>query len=249
MNDGRARQFVFTALCAAGALAAACGGRNRAANPRPVTTRPPRSAAETVTVRDPEMEQRSARLELRLLEKDAQLEELQTRLDEARREVVRSMAKLQSLATRAEAASGMAEAELALQSLRSTAGQQGTPEVAQSARLLDMSTGEFNRENYAGALYLANQAKTVAGTGRGRLLGVDRGSLRSGEVLFALPLRLQSSGRSNVRDGPGQGFRVVFTITAGMPLTGHSYLADWVRISDDSSRSGWIHQSRIDRRP
>jgi SH3-like domain-containing protein len=34
-----------------------------------------------------------------------------------------------------------------------------------------------------------------------------------------------------------------------MPLTGHSYLADWVRISDDSSRGGWIHQSRIDRRP
>jgi len=112
-----------------------------------------------------------------------------------------------------------------------------------------MSTAEFNRENYAGALYLANQSKTVAGTGRGRLLGIDRGSLRSGEVLFALPLRLQASGRSNVRDGPGPGYRVVFTITAGMPLTGHSYLADWVRISDDSSRGGWIHQSRIDRRP
>jgi uncharacterized coiled-coil protein SlyX len=249
VNHRRARQVVSTALCAAAVLAAACGGRNRPANPRPTTSRPIRSAAETVTVRDPEMEQRSARLELRLLEKDAQLEELQSRLDEARREVVRSMAKLQSLATRAEAASGMAEAELALQSLRSTAGQQGPPEVAQSARLLEMSTGEFNRENYAGALYLANQAKIVAGTGRGRLLGVDRGSLRSGEVLFSLPLRLQASGRSNVRDGPGPGFRVAFTVTAGMPLTGHSYLADWVRISDDSSRSGWIHQSRIDRRP
>ena len=244
MNPGRPRVLVGIALCTAGALAAACGGRGRASNPRPDNRQ--RTAAETVTVRDPEMEQRSARLELRLLEKDAQLEEMQARLDEARREVVRSMAKLQTLATRAEAASGMAEAELALQSLRSI--QQAALEVAQSARLLDMSTAEFNRENYGGALYLANQAKNVAGTGRGRLLGVDRGALRTGEVLFALPLRLQASGRSNVRDGPGPGFRVVFTITTGMPLTGHSYFADWVRISDDSSRSGWIHQSRIDRR-
>lgn len=248
MNAGRPRHVLPVVLCAAGALAAACGGRSRTSTPPPVRNST-RSAAETVTVRDPEMEQRSARLELRLLEKDAQLEELQARLDEARREVVRSMAKLQTLATRAEAASGMAEAELALQSLRSTAGQQGTLEISQSARLLEMSTGEFNRENYGGALYLANQAKSVAGSGRGRLLGVDRGSLRAGEVLFALPLRLQAAGRSNVRDGPGPGFRVVFTVTIGMPITGHSYLADWVRISDDSSRSGWIHQSRIDRRP
>src|SRR2546427_6837792 len=33
-----------------------------------------------------------------------------------------------------------------------------------------------------------------------------RGSLRPGEVLFALPLRLETVSRSNVREGPGAGY-------------------------------------------
>lgn len=199
-------------------------------------------------MRDPDLEQRASRLELRVLERDAEIEDLQAKLDEAQREVVRSMAKLQSLATRAEAASGMAEAELALQSLRSAAGQQGVTEAAQAARLLELSTTEFDKQNYGGALYAANQAKSVAGAGRGRLLGQDRGALRAGEVLFALPLKLEASGRSNVRDGPAPTARVVFTVTTGSNLMGYSYLNDWVRVTDDSSRSGWIHQSRVARR-
>lgn len=236
-------------LCCGTALfLGACGGHARTGTSTPVRDSNRRAAPETVTVRDPDLEQRVARLELRVLERDAQLEELQARLDEARREVVRAMAKLQTLATRAEAASGMAEAELAVQSLRTTAGQQAAPEIAQAARLLDMSTAEFDRENYGGALYLATQAKNVAGAARGRLLGEDRGSLRPGEVLFALPLRLQASGRSNIREGPGPNFKVVYTISPGAALTGYSYLADWVRVTDDSSRTGWIHQSRVGRR-
>ena len=149
-----------------------------------------RSASETVTVRDPQLEQRVARLELRLLERDAQLEEQQARLDEARREVVRAMAKLQTLASRAEAASAMAEAEIALQSLKTAAAPQVAPEIGQAAQLLQQSTSEFDKRNYGGALYLANQAKSVVGASRERVAGGVRGSLRPGEVLFALPLRL-----------------------------------------------------------
>jgi len=51
-------------------------------------------------------ERRMASLELQLLEKDAQVDYLEEQLDEARREVVRAMARLQSVASRAEAASG-----------------------------------------------------------------------------------------------------------------------------------------------
>lgn len=249
MRCSRGARMPFPLLLAAGALLSACaGGRSSTPQPAAPTPSPARATVETVTVRDPELEQRAARLELRLLEKEAEVDELQARLDEARREVVRSMAKLQTLATRAEAASGMAEAELALQSLRTTAGQQAAPEIAQAAHLLAMGTAEFNKENYGGALYLANQAKSVAAAGRGRLLGQDRGALRPGEVPFALPLRLQAAGRSNVREGPGSSFKVLFMVATGAPLTGHSYVADWVRVTDDSSRTGWIHQSRVGRR-
>src|SRR5207237_489681 len=81
-------------------------------------------AAAARTTRDSALEQRAARLELRLLERDAQLEEIQARLDEARQEVVRAMAKLQTVASRAEAASAIAEGEIAVQSLRAAAAAQ-----------------------------------------------------------------------------------------------------------------------------
>src|SRR5258708_34907388 len=112
-------------------------------------------------VRDTALEQRAARLELKVLEQEAQVDELQSRLNDARREVVRAMAKLQSLATRAEAASGMAEAEIALQALRAANGSnsQPPPEYAQGTQLLPLSTGELAQQNYAAALYLATEAQ------------------------------------------------------------------------------------------
>ena len=228
----------------------------------PGTTPPLRSPRDStrvtqrqpVVVRDTALEQRAARLELKVLEQEAQVDELQSRLDDARREVVRAMAKLQSLATRAEAASGMAEAEIALQALRTANGTGAPPppaaslEYAQGSRLLQLATTEFDQQNYAGALYLATEAKNAAAAGQGRVGGDDRQTTRKGEVPFALPLRLQTTGRANVRDGPGSGFKVLFTLETGVPVVGYSYVEQWVRIKDDSDRPGWIHQTLIDRR-
>lgn len=203
---------------------------------------------ETVIVKDAELERRVALLELRVLERDAQLEELQARLDEARREVVRAMAKLQTLASRAEAASAMAEAEIAFQSLRTATGLEAGADTAQVVQLLQLATTEFNKHNYGGALYLASQAKSVVRTGRQRLASGVRGSLRPGEVLFALPLRLRAMSRSNVRDGPGPTYRVLFTAEAGNPLIGYSYADQWIRVSDEAGRRGWIFQTLVGRR-
>ena len=207
-----------------------------------------RAASETVTVRDPQLEQRVARLELRLLERDAQLEDLQARLDEARREVVRAMAKLQTLASRAEAASAMAEAEIALQSLKTAAAPQAVPEAGQATQLLQQSTAEFNKRNYGGALYLANQAKRVVGASRERVASGVRGSVRPGEVLFALPLRLETVSRSNVREGPGAAYAVAFTLETGAPVIGYSYTDQRVHIGDETGRSGWVFQTLVCRR-
>jgi uncharacterized coiled-coil protein SlyX len=230
----------------------ACGSRPAAppapdpAPPDPASVAPRRVVAETVTVRDPELERRVARLELQVWERDAQIEDLENRLTEARGEVVRAMEKLQTLATRAEAASGMAEADVAIQGLQSLGPQ--TPEFRQATQLMEGSTAQFNKQNFGGALYMANQAKGIAAQGRRRLAAGERGNLRQGEVFFALPISLRTTSRGNVRDGPATTFRVVFTADAGTALTGVSYLGDWVRVIDDESRSGWISRSLIDRR-
>lgn len=194
---------------------------------------------------DPELEQRIALLQLQLLERDAQISELQEQLDGAIQEVVRAMARLQTLASRAEAASAMAEAEIALEALSNLTGGEDAPEGDQAAHFLEISTGEFNDQNYGGSLYLASQARSIALAGQSRLATGGGQERRPGEVAFALPLPLQTSRRSNVRAGPGLGFRILFTLDPLAPLTGLSYMEEWVRMSDEAGRTGWIFYNLV----
>jgi hypothetical protein len=189
------------------------------------------------------LERRIARLQLQLMERDAQVEEFQRRLGEAIQEVVRSMAKLQTTASRAEAASAMAEAEIALDALRA-AGPETAP-IQQAEQLLQMSSTEFNRENYGGSLYLASEARSIARAGGGLLAGREGATLRAGEVPFALPLTVQTVRRSNVRDGPGLGFKILYTASSGTPLVGRSHTEEWIRVSDERGREGWIFHSLV----
>jgi uncharacterized coiled-coil protein SlyX len=213
----------------------------------PAPSPAPRSAPGRNGPSRTDLEKRIARLELGLMDKEAQVEELQTRLEETRQEVVRAMAKLQTLASRAEAASAIAEAEVALQPLKA-AGQTPPPEATQAGRLLRESSSEFDEENYGGALYLANQAKTLAGAARGRLSADERGPPRAGETAFALPIRLKAVARGNVRAGPGTGSRIDFAVESGDALIGYSYVDEWIRMSDEQGRSGWIFRTLVVRR-
>jgi hypothetical protein len=231
-------------LLAAGLPLLGCAGKQAESAPPPAARRQARAQAAARA----EQDRRIARLELTLLERNAQVEELQARLDEAREEVVRAMAKLQTLASRAEAASGMAEAEVALQPLRMRSAQQTAPEAAQATRLLREASAEFNQENYGGALYLANQAKALAAAGTGRLSARERTSDRPDEKPFAVPIPLRAVGSGNVREAPGTAAPVAFAVEGGDSLTGYSYVEDWIRISDDMGRGGWIFRKLISRR-
>src|SRR5919204_3620918 len=85
---GRMRPFLFCVVLLAGCR------HPGASNPAPVRAARDsvRVTRQPVAVRDTALEQRAARLELKVLEQDAQIGELQHRLDDARREVVRAMA-------------------------------------------------------------------------------------------------------------------------------------------------------------
>ena len=187
-------------------------------------------------------------LELKVLERDAQVEDLQSRLEETRTAVVKARAQVQTANGRAGAASGMAEAEVALRSLRSVAPP-NYPDVQQAARLLRQSTEAFDRKNYGGAIFLAGQAKTLALTATSRLGAGNRlRTARTGETPFAVPIRLKATVAGNVRDRPGAKFPVVFPVEIGVPLTGVSYIEDWIRVIDDRRRTGWINRAMVGRR-
>jgi len=233
-----------------GALApvfVACAGAPRDPLPAPDSIPPVRVVTETVTVRDREAEQLAGELQMQLVDKDAQIEELQTRLDEAQRDVVRSLARVQTLATRAEAASTMAEAEVALETLRRTVGPQG-PGVARTKALLDEASAAFNKQNYGGAVWLSNQAKNRAAAGRERLTGANSLELLEGEKPFTQPIRFETTGRTNLRAGPGTSFATLTTLEVAAPLTGYSYLPQWVHVLDAEGRNGWVFVKLLRRR-
>ena len=205
---------------------------------------------DTVRIEGPapvnaELEDRVARLQIQVLERDVQLRELQEQLEATRLELVRNMARLQSQASRAEAASGMAEAEVALGTLRRAPGGSSLPELARAEALFAQSSSEFGNENYGGAVYLATQVRTIVRGAQARLRGVGAGQLRAGESLFQVPVPLRVTGRSNVRSGPGLTFDVQFTLDAGALVVGQSYTSQWVRIVDDGGREGWIFHTLV----
>jgi hypothetical protein len=221
---------------------AACAGRQAPPNAPAPTRAAARAAPEIVTVRDPDAQREVVRLRMALFERSAQLAESQQRLDEATTEVVRAMARSRTLATRAEAASAMAEAEVTLQQLRGS-GQQA-PEVRQAEQALRDASTAFDAENYGGAVYLATQAKREATAGRGRL-AENAGAAGASEVAFAVPVPLTTTGRANLRAAASGGADVVATVPAGTPLTGYAYAQDWIRVTMADGRGAWVHHALV----
>lgn len=234
------RLFVFLVIVVAGY---ACSQAKPVEPPKPARVV---HDTVTVTVRDPELDKRLASMQLQLFARDAQLEDIQARLDETRAEVVRAMAKLQSVASRAQAASAMAEAEVALQTMKSSSPEQ-PPEASQVTRLVRQSAAEFDKQNYGGALYLANQAKTLVSSYRGRMAAANKEGGRAGETAFAVPIKLQMTSRGNVRGGPGTNFPIAFAADPGTELTAFSYVDEWIRVTDETGRTGWVFRALVAR--
>jgi hypothetical protein len=200
---------------------------------------------EAAAAPSPELQDRLARLQLQLLERDVQLQDLQEQLDATRLELVRNMARLQTQASRAEAASGMSEAEIAIGTLRRAPGGATLPELRSAEELFRQSSAEFSGENYGGALYLATQVRALVRDAQARLRGRGQGALAAGETMFAVPVPLSTTGRANVRSGPGTNFAVAFTLDASAPVTGQSYTSQWVRVVDAQNREGWIFNTLV----
>ena len=205
-----------------------------------------------------EYEARIHRLQLQLLESDArhqaqqaQLSLQQNMLDEAVIEVVRTKAKLRSIESRAEAASSMAEAEIALKGLaeRIATNDGGPPEdYLKAEALLRMSTNEFKKENYGGSLYLAGQAQNQIRAIQSHLSNQVDYALAPGEVLFAQPLPLKVLTRSNLRQKPSLEAKVNRTLEEGAMIVGYSYKAEWIRVHTEDGGQGWIFQTLVGRR-
>jgi hypothetical protein len=201
-----------------------------------------------------EHEEEISRLRLNLLERESQIKVFQDQaasrkrlLDEAIREVVRAKAKQRSLETRAEAASEMAEAEIALKNLQGQSPAQVGTELARADDLVKMSAQEFDRENFGGSLYLSSQAKSQINAAKAEIRKAATSGGGEGETLFAAPMELITLKPSNVRSDPALGSNVLKTIASGSVITGYAFKGEWVRVRSEDGTGGWIHGTLVDK--
>lgn len=201
------------------------------------------------------LEQNLAGQKTQMLEKEAMISELrhrcdgqQKRLDAAIIDVVRAKAKLRSLESKAEAASTIAEAEIALKALKSrvaAADQAELAEIQAAEQLLHMSTEEFKARNFGGALYLASQTKNHVRAGHDRLSGNKESIPVEGETAFTQPLPLKVNDKSNLRAGPGLTFKILSQLEKGTLVIGYSFKDRWIRIGTQEGMAGWIFQDLV----
>lgn len=188
-----------------------------------------------------DLEDEFARLRVSAFEKQAQLGEMSKRLEGAILEVVRTKAKLRSLESKAEAASTLAEAEIAMKALKAgNATNEKDPDSVKAEQLLKLGAQEFKKENYGGSLYLTTQAKSLIQEGQRRSRSRDERPLLKGEVAFGLPVPLRALVRSNLRVGPGLDLRVVTNVRQNELLVGYSYKGQWIRVRTEDGKTGWV---------
>jgi uncharacterized protein YgiM (DUF1202 family) len=65
-------------------------------------------------------------------------------------------------------------------------------------------------------------------------------------VPFVLPFSLQVLKKSNVREGPGLEFKVLFTLDRESSVMGVAYQNEWVQVEAEDRRKGWIFYSLLE---
>ena len=201
------------------------------------------------------LEKDVAALNMRILEYEAIIDDLQVRseghqkrLEAAIIEVVRTKARLRSLESKAEAASTIAEAEIAVTAMKkkiNAADDVMKEEFAAAEQLLKMSAREFKNRNYGGALYLANQSKGQVRALQMHLSGDLERPLMEDEKQFVKPLPLRVLANSNLRSGPGLDNDIVGRLAKDALVTGYAYSGRWVRVETSKGAVGWLFQPLV----
>lgn len=220
------------------------------------------SAPFETAVREPtcpsceEQTREIARLRQDVANKEAELRDLRANqrvqvkvIQESTREVTRARVKLRRLATQADAASYIAEVEVAMASLRSSLGATSTvPMMGLAQGILESTAAPFAQGDYGAAMDRAAQAEQLIA-----LVGQDKGQPGSrrrvpGEVPLQMSIPLKATIDSKLRRQPIDTASVVGVLKKDSPLVAHAYKGRWMQVETEDGRSGWVDQTQLSAR-
>ena len=157
---------------------------------------------------------------------------------ESTREVTRAKAKMRRLATQADAASYIAEVEVALKALRATLPKSSAqPLLALAQELLDSAAAPFDKGDYAAAMDRAAQAEQlVTVVTESRAKGTR--ARVPGEVPLQVAIPVRAIVDAPVARKPMPKAPVVVTLKKDSPLVAQAYKGTWMRVQTEDGQIG-----------
>lgn len=240
--DGMAKGARWRAACATAALLlGACAGTPPTLDPLPQPP-PPLLPQACVTCVDASDE--IARLRQALAAREAEVRDLRASQREqakaaaaSTRDAAQAQARQRRLATQADAASALAEAEVARDAAHERvplAPLPGLLTLGQS--FLDAASTALARGDYGAAVERAVQAQV--------LLEPLTLPAAPGAVPLRAAVPVQAVARSALLRRPGRGNAVV-TVDAAAPLVAQAYQAGYVRVASATGARGWVAADRL----
>src|SRR5689334_8687007 len=228
-----------------------------AATPPPAPSEPPPPPAPALApIPEPicpiylDQSQEIARLRQDLSMREAELRDLRSSqrdqskvIQESTREVTRAKAKLRRLATQADAASYLAEVEVALKAQRAATGDAPLLTLAQA--LLDSTAAPFTQGEYAIAMDRAAQAEQLIAVVADSQATNGVKSHAPPEILLQVTIPLRSTVDTRLRREPLPKAQVVTIVKKDSPLVAHAYKGRWMRVETEEGRVGWISQAEL----
>jgi hypothetical protein len=193
------------------------------------------------------------RLQQSLTEKDAEIQQLRAQrnvqakeLKQTTGEVARAEVRLRRLATQADAASQLAEVEVALQGMQTkTLTRRAAAQLAQAQHILDAGAASFAQGDYGAAVELAAQSQEIIDMVAGRR-GSAAAMRDAVEMPFQVPVALRVRIDSNLRARPGRSAAVLGVLRQGALVRAHAYRGEWLRVHTEDERAGWVYGALLE---
>ncbi len=187
----------------------------------------------------------TAQLQLDLLKKHTDVNELLRKNERLVSEFVRNKTRLRNRGNKVETVRLLAEVTAVLDMAKDNPSN-GVPAdiIKRSEQYLSESQVEIDNDNFAGASYLANQALDLIQSSQ--LDNKNKG--KSGEekeisFLAHLPMRLLYN--SNVREEPSLHAKIKFVKKVASVVTAIGYKGLWVKVKIKEDDYGWIYYSLL----
>jgi hypothetical protein len=165
-------------------------------------------------------------------------------LQETTSQVTRDQVRLRRLATQPGAASSIAEAEVAMASLKLSHVIE-PEQTLQAQRLLDAATAFYAKGNYGTAMDHAAQTQEFVDMVRDNRTR-KASDQRLAMVPFNIPIPLRAKSNINLRREPLGSAVKLGALKKDSVLSAQAYLGDWIHVQTSDERSGWVPNTLVE---